>query len=95
MCNLIIITIQIEFIYKTLKGVLAYFQMTIYANMAMPDSQRYPWNLYLINNMEDILVCKVFKSDNSYIGFPSVEKPAEEKPQIKIISFLKITNINI
>ena len=79
MCNLIIITIQIEFIYKTLKGVLAYFQMTIYANMA---------------NMEDILVCKVFKSDNSCIGFPAVEKPAEEKPQIKIISFLKITNIN-
>ena len=24
--------------------------------MAMPDSQQYPWNLYLINNVEDINV---------------------------------------
>ena len=24
--------------------------------MGMPDSQRYPWNLYLINNMDDIVV---------------------------------------
>ena len=24
--------------------------------MAMPDSQRYHWNLYLINNVEDIVV---------------------------------------
>ena len=30
--------------------------MTLYATMAMPDSQRYPRNLYLINNVEDIEV---------------------------------------
>ena len=36
--------------------------------MAIPDSQRYPWNRYLINNMEDIVVflsLKVFNFDNS------------------------------
>ena len=37
--------------------------------MAMPDSQGYPWNLYLINNVEDILVFqtrKVLNSDNFF-----------------------------
>jgi len=36
--------------------------------MAMPDSQRYPYNLYLINNAKDIdvvLGLKVFNSDIS------------------------------
>ena len=35
--------------------------------MSMSDSQRYPWSLYPINNVEDIvdfLGLKVFNSDN-------------------------------
>ena len=38
--------------------------------MTMNDSQRYPWHLYRINNVEDIFVflfLKVFDSDNCYI----------------------------
>ena len=27
-----------------------------HSKMTMPDSQRYPWNLYLIDNVEDIVV---------------------------------------
>ena len=37
----------------------------------MPDSQRYPWNFYLINNAEDIVVflgILVFNSDNSHMS---------------------------
>ena len=33
----------------------AQFQVTIHAMMIMSDIQRYPLNLYLINNVEDIL----------------------------------------
>jgi len=36
--------------------------------MAMPDSPRYPWNHFLINNVENIVVflgLKVFDFDNS------------------------------
>jgi len=33
---------------------LALFQVSLYAKMAMPDSQLYTWNQYLINNVEDI-----------------------------------------
>ena len=36
--------------------------------MTMPDPQQYPWNFYLIDNVEDIVVSlglKVFKSDHS------------------------------
>ena len=43
--------------------------------MTMPDSQRYPWNINLINNVEDIvdfLGVKVSKSGNSSM-FPAVE----------------------
>jgi len=47
------------FIYgnrKPFKGTVSEFQVTLDAKMAMPDSQRYLWNLYLINNVEDIVV---------------------------------------
>ena len=30
--------------------------MTLHSKTAMPDSQRYTWNLYLVNNVEDIVV---------------------------------------
>ena len=30
--------------------------MTLYAKKAVPDSQRYPWDLYLIINLEDIVL---------------------------------------
>ena len=38
--------------------------------MTMPNSQQYPWNVYLINNVENIvgfLGLTVFHSDNSYM----------------------------
>ena len=57
----------------------------------MSDSQRYPWNRYLINNAEDIVVflgLKVFHSKNSSMF--SCSKKAQvtfvEKSQLKIIS---------
>ena len=43
--------------------------------MAIPGSQRYPWHIYRINNVEDIVVflgLKVLNSDHS-ICFPAVE----------------------
>ena len=46
----------------------------LHAKRAMPDSQRYPWNLYLINDVKDIgvfLGLKVLNSDQLYIqGVP-------------------------
>ena len=64
----------------------------LHAKMAMPDSQRYQYNLYLINNAKDIdivLGLKVFNSDISYMF--SCNKNAQvmfvQKPQLKINSF--------
>ena len=42
--------------------------VTLHVKMTMPDSQRYPSDLYMINNVEDIIVSwgfKVFVSNNS------------------------------
>lgn len=33
-----------------------YFQVTVRANMVMPDLQRYLWTLYLIIKVEEIVV---------------------------------------
>ena len=44
--------------------------------MAISDSQQYPWNLYLISNVEDIVVflgVKVYNSDISGKCYPAVE----------------------
>ena len=73
--------------------------MTFHTNMTMPDLQRYPTNLYLINNLEDIdifLGLKMFNSDNFYMFSCSrnAQVTLVEKPQLKIISF-KLININI
>ena len=38
--------------------------------MALSDSQRYPWSLYMINNVEDTVVfigLKLFTPDHSYV----------------------------
>jgi len=59
--------------------------MTLHAKMAMPDLQRYPGNLYLINTVEDVFVsCFLVVKILTFV----------EKPQMKIISF-KIINIDI
>ena len=60
--------------------------------MTMSDSQRFPWHLYLINIVEDIVVLlgsKVFNSDNSNMISCSINAQVTflEKPQLQIISF--------
>ena len=37
-------------------GLQAYFEVNLYSKMAIPESQRYPWKLDVINNEEDIVV---------------------------------------
>ena len=61
--------------------------------MAIPDSQRYPRNLYLINNVCGLckivfsLIWKLLKSDNFYmISFFNEQTTLGEKPQLKGIS---------
>ena len=55
--------------------------MTFHAKMTMPDSQRYPWNLYLINSVEEFVVFS--------ICFPAVEMRLSllETTHIEIIRF--------
>ena len=38
-----------------LKGLEALFQVNLFAKMDIPASQLYPWNHYMINNVEDIV----------------------------------------
>ena len=66
----------------------------------MPDSHRYPVNLYLINNVEDIVAFidfYVFNFDYSYMFSCSrnVQVPFVEKPQLKLIIFQLIIYIDI
>ena len=59
-----------KIIASILKGLYASFQVTLHANMS--DLQRYPWNLYLINNVEDTIVFltpTVFISASSPLQF--------------------------
>ena len=68
--------------------------MILLGNMAMSNSQRYPEQIYLINNMEDIVVVlglKVFDSNKSYpiSSSRNVQVTFVEKPHLKIISFFK------
>ena len=37
-------------------GTVSVFQVTLYAKMTMPDSQRYPWNLYLNKTVDYTVV---------------------------------------
>ena len=62
----------------------------------MFDSQQCPENLYLVNNVDDIVVYsfKSVYSDTSYMFFcrRNAQVTFVEKPQLKIY---KITNIDI
>ena len=52
--------------------------------------KRYPWNIYLVNNEEDIVVfLNLFDSDLTYIVFLQQKCTSQycEKPQLKIINF--------
>ena len=49
------------------KGTVRVIYSDLTAKVAMPDSQRYPWNLYQIHNVKDIVVflgLKMLTSDN-------------------------------
>ena len=54
--------------------------------MAMPDSQQYLWNLYLINNLEGRFTgCLILIIS---FRFPAIEmRKFVKKPQLKFISF--------
>ena len=59
--------------------------------MAMPDLQRYSWNLYLINNVEDVVVSLGLKEFDSEFPYVLLQCDAQvtfvENPQLKIIRF--------
>jgi len=48
-------------------------QVHLHFKVVMPDSQQYPWNLYLINKMEDIAV--FFKTHNGNKTLFLIYKP--------------------
>ena len=56
----------------------------------MPDTQQYIWNLYLINNVEDIVVFLGFNSDNLYVY---ADAPAV-KCKITLVEKLKFKKIS-
>ena len=61
--------------------------------MAIPDSQQYPWNLYLIDYVEDIVVFlgfKVFSSDIFYISVVEMRKSFVRETTIEKNQFSKI-----
>ena len=57
--------------------------------MAMSDSQWYPWKLYLINNVEDIIVFLGLRKFNSYAcsGSKNARVNSVKNMQLKKISF--------
>ena len=64
--------------------------MTLHEKMTIPDSQWFPRNLYLINNVEDndvFLDLKVFNYDQTYFCRRNADVTFVEKPQLKIIIF--------
>ena len=58
-----------------LKRLLAQFQVAFNSKLAMSDSQRYHWHLYLIDNVEDIVVFPAVEMRKSLY----VEKPRNWK----------------
>ena len=42
--------------------------------MAIPDLQRYSWNLYLINNVEDVVVSLGLKEFDSEFCYSAMRK---------------------
>ena len=82
-----------------LKELKAYFQVILPAKMTMPDSQRYPWKLHLINNVKDLFVSLGLYVINFYNSFMFSCRNAQanfvEKPLIEITGFLNIGNWNL
>ena len=64
--------------------------MTLRAKMTMPDSQLYPWSLYMTHNVEDIIVFlglkHVFNSDHYYM-FSCGRNAQVTNKKLKIIGF--------
>ena len=62
-------TLSLIHLRHTLKDCRCNFTLCI--KMTMPDLQQYPWNLSLINNVEDIVVALGFKvlTLHSYLSF--------------------------
>ena len=69
------------------------FKGTLHAKMAMlPDSERFSWNPYLFNSLEDMVVflgLKVINSDYSYMFFCSgnAQVTFVEKPGVTVFIF--------
>ena len=55
------------------------------SKIAMYDSQQYPWNLYLINNIEHIVAFR-FDNSNLFSYSRNAQFTVAEKQQVKIIS---------
>ena len=81
------------FNFFSLKNLRVFDEISIHLKRDMTDLQWYPWNLYLIHNVENIVVfldLKVFISDNSYMfscGRNARNFFCRETAQLKIISF--------
>ena len=70
--------------------------MTLNPKMTLSDLQRYPWNLYFINNVEDIVIflgLKVFNSDNSFMFTCSFKITVVEKQQLKTIENYQLNEL--
>ena len=70
--NAVICIKDYTFFLRSFKETVSVIYVTSNAKMAVPDSQRYPSNLYLLNNKGDILVYLNLKIFKLYI-FPAVE----------------------
>ena len=65
-----------------------HLQLSLYVKMAMPDSQRYPWNFCLIISVEDIVVFLGLQinSDNLHIFF--CKSLFGENPQLLVFKII-------
>ena len=66
--------------------------MTLYAQMAVPDSHRFPSNLYLTNNVKDIVIFQGLKLliliiSTSFLQTRNAQVTLVMKPQLKTICF--------
>ena len=66
--------------------------MTLYAQMAVPDSHRFPSNFYLTNNVKDIVIFQGLKLliliiSTSFLQTRNAQVTLVMKPQLKTICF--------
>ena len=61
--------------------------------MAIPDLQRYSWNLYLINNVEDVVVSLGLKEFDSEFCYSAMRKSLMKRTHNLKLSGFKIKNI--